>query len=884
MADTPNGRRKNVLGQGNDIHKKGEGLGTGPVGQQHGGRPTDRDDDSERAGLAGTLLNAALGGGSSSSSSGGGLFKGKGLLIIIVLVLLLGGGGSLSGLFGNLFGGGSQQTNTNSGTSFSSLGGLSSLFGGGSGSTASTNTSSSALSASALSSVFSGSGTSTGWSGSSQNTAKLNTSVSPEARAKRTTILGNKKDVITIMVYMCGTDLESQYKMGTADLSEMIKATVGENINLIVYTGGCRQWRVNGISNTTNQIWQVKNGQLVQLVADAGNKAMTKPGTLAEYIQFCQQNFPANRNMLIFWDHGGGSLSGYGYDERFASTGSMPLSGIQQALKAGGVTFDFIGFDACLMATAETALMCADYADYLIGSEETEPGIGWYYTNWLTKLSANTSMSTLEIGKNIVDDFVDTCAKNCQGQKATLSVIDLAELEKTLPDDFKAFATATSEQIKSDYKTVSNARSGAREFAQSTKIDQVDLVDLANKLGTKESKAMASTVLDAVKYNRTSTNMTNAYGLSIYFPYQKVGKVDSAVKAFEAIGMDSDYMRCIQTFASVETGGQAISGGASSPLGSLLSGYSGSAGQTASGSDMISSILGGLMGGNTNGVSGLSGLASSFLSSSFGSGRALSVEDTAKYLENNRFDASKLDWTLFENGMYGIALSDDQWKLVQKLQLNVFLDDGKGYIDLGYDDTFTINAYGVLLGDYDYSWLTIGKKFVAYYLMDTLYDGDKFVSSMGYVPAMLKKAGSDEKQRVELIIVFDEKHPNGYVAGAKPVYVNGETDTVAKTLADSGEKIELLTDVNGQTEIDGKALLALEAGDTLEFLCDYYSYKGEYQDTYVLDDIELTEKGIESELAVGYYYLSENNKANAKPAYLFTDIYKQEYWSPILPK
>ena len=885
MADTPNGRRKNVLGQGNDIHKKGEGLGTGPVGQQHGGRPTDRDDDSERAGLAGTLLNAALGGGSSSSSSGGGLFKGKGLLIIIVLVLLLGGGGSLSGLFGNLFGGGgSQQTNTNSGTSFSSLGGLSSLFGGGSGSTASTNTSSSALSASALSSVFSGSGTSTGWSGSSQNTAKLNTSVSPEARAKRTTILGNKKDVITIMVYMCGTDLESQYKMGTADLSEMIKATVGENINLIVYTGGCRQWRVNGISNTTNQIWQVKNGQLVQLVADAGNKAMTKPGTLAEYIQFCKQNFPANRNMLIFWDHGGGSLSGYGYDERFASTGSMPLSGIQQALKAGGVTFDFIGFDACLMATAETALMCADYADYLIGSEETEPGIGWYYTNWLTKLSANTSMSTLEIGKNIVDDFVDTCAKNCQGQKATLSVIDLAELEKTLPDDFKAFATATSEQIKSDYKTVSNARSGAREFAQSTKIDQVDLVDLANKLGTKESKAMASTVLDAVKYNRTSTNMTNAYGLSIYFPYQKVGKVDSAVKAFEAIGMDSDYMRCIQTFASVETGGQAISGGASSPLGSLLSGYSGSAGQTASGSDMISSILGGLMGGNTNGVSGLSGLASSFLSSSFGSGRALSVEDTAKYLENNRFDASKLDWTLFENGMYGIALSDDQWKLVQKLQLNVFLDDGKGYIDLGYDDTFTINAYGVLLGDYDYSWLTIGKKFVAYYLMDTLYDGDKFVSSMGYVPAMLKKAGSDEKQRVELIIVFDEKHPNGYVAGAKPVYVNGETDTVAKTLADSGEQVELLLDVNGQTEISDKALLALEAGDTLEFLCDYYSYKGEYQDTYVLDDIELTEKGIESELAVGYYYLSENNKANAKPAYLFTDIYKQEYWSPILPK
>ena len=860
MADTPNGRRKNVQGQGNDIHKKGSGLGTGPVGQPHSNRPVGEDDDSERAGLAGTLLNAALGSSSSGSSSGGGLFKGKGLIIIIVLVVLLGGGGSLSGLFGNLFGGStpSQNVPVNNNTnavSFGSLG-LSSLFGGGSQSASASNTAS-AVSSSALSSIFSGSGSSTGWTGSSQNTAKLNTSVSPEARAKRTTILGNKKDVITIMVYMCGTDLESQYKMGTSDLSEMLKASLNDNINLIVYTGGCKQWRVNGISNTTNQVWQVKNGQLVQLVADAGNKAMTKPATLAEYIQFCKQNFPANRNMLIFWDHGGGSLSGYGHDERFTSAGSMPLSGIQQALKSGGVTFDFIGFDACLMATAETALMLTEYADYLIGSEETEPGIGWYYTNWLTKLAANTSMPTIEIGKNIVDDFVETCAKSCAGQKATLSVIDLAELEKTLPDEFKAFATSTSEQIKSDYKTVSNARSGAREFATTSRIDQVDLVDLANRLGTNEAKAMAATVLEAVKYNRTSSNMTNAYGLSIYFPYQRVGKVDSAVSAFQAIGMDEDYMRCIQTFASVETGGQAISGGASSPLSSLLSGYS-SAGQTATSSDMISSILGGLMGGNSNGVSGLGSM--DFLSSILGGGRSLSVEDTAQYLEKNRFDTSKLDWTLFENGMYGIALSDEQWSLVQKLELNVFLDDGEGYIDLGMDDSFTVNKYGVLLGDYDYSWLTVGKRFVAYYLLDTVYENDKFVSSTGYVPALLKKADSDEKQRVELIVVMDAEHPDGYIAGARPVYVNGETDTVAK------------------------ALLDLEAGDSLEFLCDYYSYKGEYEDTYVLDDVVLTEEGMKDQLAVGYYYLSEKDKASAKPAYLFTDIYKQEYWSPILPK
>ena len=112
------------------------------------------------------------------------------------------------------------------------------------------------------------------------------------------------------------------------------------------------------------------------------------------YIQCCAGRYPASRYALILWDHGGGSVSGYGYDEKFASTGSMDLAGLDRALGDGGVKFDFIGFDACLMATAETALTMAQYADYLIASEETEPGVGWYYTDWLTALGEDPSMLT----------------------------------------------------------------------------------------------------------------------------------------------------------------------------------------------------------------------------------------------------------------------------------------------------------------------------------------------------------------------------------------------------------------------------------------------------------------------------------------------------------
>ena len=110
-----------------------------------------------------------------------------------------------------------------------------------------------------------GSGSYSGWYTDNQNTGNtglLNTQVSSAARDKFTTIKGDGTDTATIMVYMCGTDLESQSAMGTSDLNEMIKATVGNRVNLIVYTGGCRSWRNNVISSKNNQIWQISGGNI----------------------------------------------------------------------------------------------------------------------------------------------------------------------------------------------------------------------------------------------------------------------------------------------------------------------------------------------------------------------------------------------------------------------------------------------------------------------------------------------------------------------------------------------------------------------------------------------------------------------------------------------
>ncbi|MBO4399706.1 MAG: peptidase C11 [Lachnospiraceae bacterium] len=772
MADNrPSGREKNVTGTGADVHKRGDGLGTGPVGQGFGSGNSLRPGGGSGNGSGSGTTRAAIGGGS---------------ILLIILMLFL-SKGNLGGLLGGLLGGGTGED--------------------------------------------AGDDTQIEATQTPGPTQKVDTTVVKGARAKRTVLKGDGQDTVTIMVYMCGTDLESKHGMATNDLSEMLKASFGDNVKIIVLTGGCKQWKTNGISTDVNQIYRVTSNGIARIKDNFGKKAMTDPTNLSEFIKFCASNYPANRNILILWDHGGGSVSGYGYDEKNTRSGSMNLAGINNALKNDGVTFDFIGFDACLMATAETALMLDNYADYLIASEETEPGIGWYYTNWLTALGKNTSMPTTDIGKMIIDDFVTTCASKCRGQKTTLSLIDLAEFSYTVPDKLTDFAKSISVKLKEkDYETVSDARAGTREFATSTKIDQVDLTDLALNMKTKEGTALANAVKGAVKYNRTSSNMTDAYGVSIYFPYQKTSSVDSACNTYNQIGMDSEYAKCIKEFAALETTGQIAAGGSTSPLGSLLD-IGGSLIGGGGGGDVLTSLLGSFLGGSGRSIDGLSGDNTGYL-------KEQNAEELASYVSEHMLTG---DLSFQKKGDdYVLTLTEENWKLVHSADKNMFVDDGKGYIDLGLDNVLNYDKDGNLIADIEKTWVAINGQVVAYYHTDTtVTDGEEYY--FGYVPAMV------DGTRSEIQICFDSDG-KGSIIGVLPVYKDGETETVAKG-------VESLT-----------------VGSKIDFLCDYYSYDGTYLDSYMLGDpMTVTENMQVSDVELKNY--------KVKILYRLTDLYNQEYWT-----
>ena len=900
MSNGPINRKKNVTGKasGDSMKTHGPAKTNGPVGdktgyqqrktqqsvprQTVGQRPGSTQRPAQNASRPQSFRPtgaAGTGAGSSGGQRGSGGGMGK-ILIIAVIVLLLGGGG-LSGLFGGGNNDTTSTTNTantantitstisqtltgnnggsSSGMDLSSLlgGGLSSLLGGGSGSGSS----------GGLSDILGGSwfssqtgiGSTAASSGSSgvsspvyssananANYTAVNRSVAAGSRAKYTTVKGNGKDTFTILVYMCGADLESKSAMATRDLQEMLAANIGSKINLVIYTGGAKKWNNNLISATNNQIWQVKDGGLACLNKNAGSAAMTNPDTLTSFIQYGAKNFKADRYALILWDHGSGSVTGYGYDERNPGAGSMSLAGLNSAFQRGGLKFDFIGFDTCLMASVENALMASNYADYLIASEETEPGIGWYYTDWLTALGQNTSMATLDIGRQICDDFVSKCASQCRGQSTTLSVIDLAELSHTIPSRFNSFADGVTTLINNEgYKTVSNARNGSREFAASSRIDQVDLTDLCLRLATTESNALASALRESVKYNRT--NMSSAYGLSVYFPYQRVSNVDKAVNTYAAIGMDDSYSRAIRAFATVESSGQAVSVGSStSPLSSL---FGGSASGGSGSGDALTSLLSSFLGGG---------------GMDFLSGRTLTEEQLGQYLTSNMLDASKLVFQKLGDS-WVMDLAPEQWALVHSIDMNMFYDNGEGYVDLGLDNLYDLDSEtGLLIADTEGTWIGLDGQPVPYYRESAFVMGDNQWRITGRVPCILSGTRTVEGQeepiefsaQADLLVVFDQdtESATGYVAGARFTY-GDETEAVAKNM------------------------LSVEPGDTIVLLADLYDYQQNYVASYHFGNpITVGAQG----LTVSDIELPDPNKAVV--TYRFTDIYDQAYWTPAVGK
>ena len=180
----------------------------------------------------------------------------------------------------------------------------------------------------------------------------------------------NKKKEYSVLVYMVGSDLEASYGYATRDMQEMEESGIDFDINnLVIYAGGSRMWKSDIPSNQNNVLDMSREGEDRVVAATKHTSDMGAPETLAAFLEYAVEYYPAEHYALIFWDHGGGSIYGYGNDTLYSGD-SLLLSEMDTVLAAspfgenGSAHLDWVGFDACLMSTAENAVVWSKYADY----------------------------------------------------------------------------------------------------------------------------------------------------------------------------------------------------------------------------------------------------------------------------------------------------------------------------------------------------------------------------------------------------------------------------------------------------------------------------------------------------------------------------------------
>lgn len=359
---------------------------------------------------------------------------------------------------------------------------------------------------------------------------------------------------LTLMIYMCGSNLESGYGSASADLQEIQTAGFdAAQTTVLVMTGGTTRW-ATGYDPGETRIMEVGRRSRVVQRNDPVN--MGSAAALTQLLRFGIERYPAREYALILWDHGGGPLEGVCWDELF-SMDSLSLDELTQALRDAQLPapLEWIGFDACLMGSAEVAAAMAPYARYMIASQETEPAQGWNYA-FLNGIEADESGA--ETGRRIVDTYFEQTLETPTG--LTLACIDLSRIDgiRTALD---SFFTPIGQQLDTEsFTALSEIRFAAAGFGKAVRgvenqgYDLVDLKDLVRRYSLNASGSRALSAIDAaIVCSRSS--IEGASGLSVYHPFSnKAQYLAEWRRNYAALDFSSGYEDYIDKFGSLLTG------------------------------------------------------------------------------------------------------------------------------------------------------------------------------------------------------------------------------------------------------------------------------------------------------------------------------------------
>ena len=365
----------------------------------------------------------------------------------------------------------------------------------------------------------------------------------------------------TVMIYMCGADLESKHHQGTSTLTDINRGS-GMNrdeVNAVAVLGGSASW---ALGYDAKKLTYVELGGRRSAVTGEGPLAyMSEPQTLTDFIDATVENYPADDYYLVIWDHGGGPNLGMCHD--FWSDETLSTTGLGQALSqtklaASGKKLTGVLFNACLMDSFEVASVIAPYAEYMVATEESMYGMGY---EWLGVLDSATPYEALCA---LVDDTyaLNEGAYASQGDDVinTVSLVDLGKVEavQTAMNDFFTAVTPGLDEVS--FNAVSGQRRDSAAFGmgESGGNSCYDLVDLGSLVlnlrehAPAEADALLAALDEATPYVVTSDD--TCYGMTVYHPFFNKASASRWMQVYNSLGGPDAYLDYIHQFAAILTG------------------------------------------------------------------------------------------------------------------------------------------------------------------------------------------------------------------------------------------------------------------------------------------------------------------------------------------
>ena len=372
----------------------------------------------------------------------------------------------------------------------------------------------------------------------------------------------------TVLMYIVGTDYEQPYRankffsgaynsgiktdaLGYGPANYMIKGMIEnlnpENTNIVIQTGSTdayMKWtdeQISAVGADPSKFyikdwyqanrWQVTNtglekvGNVGSVCVNQNNTAcvdIASGDTIGDFLTYGVENYPADRYIVIFFSHGGGTIKGFGA----GTTISEMQKAFSIAKTATNAEFDIIGFAACLMGTAEWMHYLADYGKYYVASEETEVEFPWLLGDITSGIAQN--QTTEQLLDTITSTYFQISGRN--GVIPTnISAVDLKqvkalsgaldELSKKIAEDYASNQAKTFNNFyvalsRSD--TYGNGLLGLYDLqAVINSLDETTWYGLDYSLYNQN---ITNIISNSVKINKTSPFLSESYGISFYAP------------------------------------------------------------------------------------------------------------------------------------------------------------------------------------------------------------------------------------------------------------------------------------------------------------------------------------------------------------------------------